>query len=108
MADKKCPRCGLWNTGSAMRCDCGYDFVSSTVKESYSAQPSLSFGELKERGKKKMMFGALWFMGGLCVTGATYLATSGEGTFVIAYGAVIFGIGQFIIGVLEYNKSRLK
>ena len=52
MSDKKCPRCGLWNTESAIRCDCGYDFVSNSVKESYSAQPSLSFDEIKERGKK--------------------------------------------------------
>jgi hypothetical protein len=90
-----------------MRCDCGYDFVSSTVKESYSAQRSLSFDELKGRGKKKMIFGALWFIGGLVFTGASYAAASGGGTYVIAYGAVIFGIVQFIRGVLEYNKSRL-
>ena len=26
MTDKKCPRCGLWSTESAMQCDCGYVF----------------------------------------------------------------------------------
>jgi hypothetical protein len=31
MSDKKCPRCGLWNTNSAINCDCGYDF--GIVKE---------------------------------------------------------------------------
>lgn len=36
MADKKCPRCGLWNTASALRCDCGYDFEKGTVEESYN------------------------------------------------------------------------
>ena len=36
MADKKCPRCGLWNAESALRCDCGYDFAKATVEESYS------------------------------------------------------------------------
>ena len=32
---KECPKCKLINTDSALRCDCGYDFGSSVVKESY-------------------------------------------------------------------------
>ena len=41
MPDKKCPRCGLWSTGSALRCDCGYNFEEGTAGESYdiSAKP---------------------------------------------------------------------
>ena len=31
----KCPECGLINPESAMRCDCGYDFQSQRMKESY-------------------------------------------------------------------------
>jgi len=27
MADKKCPKCGLWNSEKAEICDCGYNFV---------------------------------------------------------------------------------
>jgi hypothetical protein len=30
-----CPRCGLINPGTAQRCDCGYDFISRSVQESY-------------------------------------------------------------------------
>lgn len=30
MTDKKCPKCGLWSTGSALLCDCGYDFEKGT------------------------------------------------------------------------------
>ena len=33
MADKKCPRCGLWSTGSALYCDCGYDFENGIITE---------------------------------------------------------------------------
>ena len=38
MTDKKCPRCGLWSTGSALRCDCGYDFQKGTIEESYDTK----------------------------------------------------------------------
>jgi len=31
----KCPHCGLLNPVDAIRCDCGYDFESATLKDSY-------------------------------------------------------------------------
>jgi len=33
-----CPRCGLINPESAMRCDCGWDFETNEVKASYSTR----------------------------------------------------------------------
>lgn len=32
---KDCPGCYLVNPNSALRCDCGYDFPSGTIKDSY-------------------------------------------------------------------------
>ncbi len=32
----RCPRCGLINPDTALRCDCGYDFKSHSMKKSYS------------------------------------------------------------------------
>ncbi len=32
MQTKKCPRCGLYNTGSAVLCDCGYNFATGQKK----------------------------------------------------------------------------
>lgn len=32
---KDCPKCGLANPDAAQRCDCGYDFSSRTMEESY-------------------------------------------------------------------------
>jgi hypothetical protein len=34
----KCPNCGLINPPSALRCDCGYDFPSGLIKESYLSE----------------------------------------------------------------------
>src|SRR5258706_7392690 len=32
---KDCPKCRLANPDTALRCDCGYDFASNAMKESY-------------------------------------------------------------------------
>jgi len=37
MKEKKCPICGLINPDSGSRCDCGYDFETGIIKESYSS-----------------------------------------------------------------------
>ncbi|MFH2105362.1 MAG: hypothetical protein ABII72_03960, partial [Parcubacteria group bacterium] len=55
MADKKCPNCGLWSTGSAMRCDCGYVFqgirppsTQNTLSEIPKKEPSVPEIQLPE------------------------------------------------------------
>jgi hypothetical protein len=32
---KDCPKCRLANPDNAVRCDCGYDFASNTMEQSY-------------------------------------------------------------------------
>ena len=39
---RKCPKCSLLNPENALRCDCGYDFPSGTMKSSY-LQPEEEF-----------------------------------------------------------------
>lgn len=56
-------------------------------------------------GSKNMAMGALWFIGGLLVTLATYSSAQGGGTYVIAYGAIIAGAIQFLIGAVQLSKS---
>lgn len=43
---KECPKCRLINPASGMRCDCGYDFVSRTIKTSYLEPRRLSEGDV--------------------------------------------------------------
>lgn len=45
-------------------------------------------------GKSDMIWGTIWFFGGLVVT----LASIGSGAGVIAYGAIIWGAYQFLRG----------
>jgi len=53
----------------------------------------------REAGQKNMLIGALWCGGGLVVTAITYSAAAGGGTYVVTWGAVIFGAIQFFRGV---------
>src|SRR5437868_15254197 len=97
---RKCTYCGQENDDTAVNCKgCG----TSTIAESSESSPQAQSPEEARRtlGQKRMAGGGLLFLGGLAVTGYTYLgaASSPEGgTYVIAYGAIIAGIAQFFRG----------
>lgn len=57
--------------------------------------------EKREAGNKNMLYGALWCVGGLLITILTYSAASDGGTYVVAWGAMIFGVIQFFKGVFQ-------
>jgi len=56
---------------------------------------------LKEAATKNMTYGALWCVGGIAVTAITYRAASGGGTYVVAWGAIVFGALQFLHGLIQ-------
>ena len=56
---------------------------------------------IREAGKKNMLYGALWCIGGIVVTAATYSAASNGGTYVVAWGAIVFGAIQFFRGLVQ-------
>ena len=37
----RCPNCKLFNSAGALRCDCGYDFPSGLMKDSYLPRPEV-------------------------------------------------------------------
>lgn len=57
---------------------------------------------IREEGQKNMLYGGLWFMGGVAVTAFSYLAAGpGGGRYVLAWGAILFGAIQFIRGAVQ-------
>jgi hypothetical protein len=55
---------------------------------------------IRSAGKKNMLYGGLWCVGGTVVTALTYsAAAAGGGRYVVAWGAIVFGAVQFFRGV---------
>lgn len=53
-------------------------------------------------GRKNMLIGALWCVGGLAVTFFSYQsASTGGGSYVVTWGAVVFGGIQFVRGLAQ-------
>ena len=50
---------------------------------------------------RNMLIGALWCVGGIVVTAVTYSAASGPGggTYVVTWGAIVFGFIRFLGGL---------
>ncbi|MEW5956176.1 MAG: zinc-ribbon domain-containing protein [Chloroflexota bacterium] len=59
----------------------------------------------RETAQKNMLYGALWCIGGIVVTAASYDAAQPGGTYIIAWGAILFGGLQFLAGVVQYLTS---
>ena len=53
-----------------------------------------------------MLYGALWCIGGILVTGITFSAARSGGTYFIAWGAVLFGGFQFLQGLYQYLTGK--
>ncbi len=59
----------------------------------------------KAIGKKNLVRGLLWLVGGILVTAVTYsmaASSSTGGTYFVAWGAIIFGGIQFVKGLISY------
>jgi uncharacterized protein YoaH (UPF0181 family) len=55
----------------------------------------------RQAARKDMLHGGLWCGGGLLVTGITYAMASDGGSYVMTWGAVIFGGFQFFKGLVR-------
>jgi hypothetical protein len=64
----------------------------------------------RDIGKRNTLSGALWFIGGVLVTVATYRIAAGKpggGMYIIAWGAMIFGAVQFVCGLAQRIEDPL-
>jgi hypothetical protein len=59
----------------------------------------------KSEGRKNMLYGGLWCGGGTLVTVLSYAMAEGGGSFVLAWGAIIFGGIQFLRGAMQTAKN---
>ena len=65
----------------------------------------------KAKHGRNILLGALWFFGGTAVTVGSYVAASssrGGGRYVMAWGAIIFGGAQFVMGLVGYLSTLKK
>ena len=57
-------------------------------------------------GLRRIRAGALWAVGGTAVTVYTYMSATAGGSYVVAWGAVIFGVYDMIRGLIVWLKYR--
>lgn len=93
-SDKKCPRCGLWNAGSALTCDCGYDFDAQQVAPAIQQRSELETKIKLENGINAGANGFFW-IAGLSVVNSVSALIGGSWQFFIG-----LGLTQFIDGFL--------
>ena len=74
---------------------------ASTVSES-AGQPAASLAE----AKKNILVGLLWCVGGLAFSFISYYLTEAGGRYVIATGAILWGVWQAIMGLYVWLKIK--
>lgn len=63
--------------------------------------------ELARKSQRKMKYGCLWFLGGATFTLFTYLlAREQGGVYCIAWGAMLFGLLDFLRGLFGWIMYR--
>jgi hypothetical protein len=95
-----CPHCGLFNTPSALRCDCGFDLhAPQHVKaEARAAQAQRGWLELGA-GVALLLFAAAG-------VGMLFVALQRGGRFFIAGSAALAGVGLAARGWRRLRNAR--
>ena len=77
-------------------------YAGAPAQDPYAAQAAVAAA----RGRRNMVVGGLWCGGGTVVTVVTYSAASGGGSYVVAWGAILFGGFQFLKGLFQYLNAN--
>lgn len=106
---EKCPYCGKVVQADAVKCSCGYFFDKKAYENTQSVKNRKSSAAVKNAGKKNILYGAIWCMGGIIVTALTYQAAADNptgGKYVVAWGAIVFGAIQLIRGLMQSGRGN--
>lgn len=99
---KRCGYCGRENSDEATHCQgCGTTFANNPI---HSDVP-----RPRSPATEQMIYGAVWCIGGLLVTGVSYIAAVSSpfgGHYIIAWGAVVFGAVRFIEGLAAKSGAQ--
>lgn len=99
---RKCSYCGKENDDASAACaGCGTPLIGGPTNAEASQNPAPQNPRVAY-GNQLMIRGALWFIGGTGVTLLSYSAASSGpygGHYVIAFGAIIFGLAQLFRGL---------
>jgi len=105
---RNCAYCGRENPDDAGQCrECG-TALAAQPGEPQARQPDSAENPARAVAEKRMLHGALWCIGGVAVTAFTYMAAAsgpGGGTYVVAWGAIVFGAIQFFRGLTGKNEQ---
>jgi hypothetical protein len=94
----KCPRCDLVNPATAQRCDCGYDFASKQLKESYLAPR-----ERKKQSSRKPFWWAGFAAAGFVQV--AYAVTEADQSHRVIVTAAAVGIVVLLVELIS-RKSK--
>jgi hypothetical protein len=93
----------LINPGTATGCDCGWSFVDEAMTAvPLAARRPADDDERKQgaSGAYQVGIGMLLLLTGIVITAVTYGGASASGgTYIIAYGPIVFGIINIIRGI---------
>ncbi len=110
--EMQCPQCGAAILPKRMDClKCGWSYggedalkeIEQRAKEKESPE---GHEALASKYARRMLYGVLWAVGGTIVTVVAYEAASPGGTYIIAWGAIVFGIIDFFRGLFGWLKYK--
>ena len=106
MTSKRCPECGLVNPAIAMKCDCGFSFVTNEMTYDHGAHSEERAHRAARRSwvSSQIGWGAVLLVIGIVITAATYSSVSESGgTYLLAWGPMLVGAIKIVRGLAHLN-----